>query len=135
MLRPYDTVTAVNDTLPSVRIDTWLSAARVFKTRSLAAAACQGGKVDVNNDAAKPAKMVKSGDVVRVTLPMGRRRILKLVIPGDRRGTPAQARTLYEDLTPPELPRLGQARPPFRPPGAGRPTKRERRDLERLRGL
>ena len=123
------------DAPASVRIDKWLWAARVFKTRSLAAAACQGGKVDVNDDAAKPAKLVRPGDVVRVTLPAGRRRIVKVRVAGERRGGPAQARELFEDLTPPEPPRLRQARPPFRPMGAGRPTKRERRQLDRLRGV
>jgi ribosome-associated heat shock protein Hsp15 len=125
----------VAEAVASVRIDKWLWAARVFKTRSLAAAACQGGKVDVNDDAAKPAKLVRPGDVVRVTLPLGRRRIVKVVVPGERRGGAAEARELYEDLTPPEPPRLRQAPPPFRPMGAGRPTKRERRQLDRLRGF
>jgi ribosome-associated heat shock protein Hsp15 len=125
----------VAEAVASVRIDKWLWAARVFKTRSLAAAACQGGKVDVNDDAAKPAKLVRPGDVVRVTLPLGRRRIVKVVVPGERRGGAAEARELYEDLTPPEPPRRRQAPPPFRPMGAGRPTKRERRQLDRLRGF
>jgi ribosome-associated heat shock protein Hsp15 len=118
----------------SLRVDKWLWAARVFKTRSLAAAACDGGKVDVNEQAAKPAKGLRSGDLVRVSLPQGRRRILKVAVLDDRRGSAAIARALYEDLTPPEPPRLRQAPPPWRPPGAGRPTKRERRDLSRLRG-
>ena len=132
--RPYDTVCAVSEAAASVRVDKWLWAARVFKTRSLAAAACQGGKVDVNDDAAKPARLIRPGDVVRVTLPLGRRRIVKVMVPGERRGPPAHARALYEDLTPPEPPRQRLARPPLRAPGAGRPTKRERRELDRLRG-
>jgi ribosome-associated heat shock protein Hsp15 len=118
----------------AVRVDRWLTAARVFKSRSLAAEACDGGKVDVNDDAAKPARLVRPGDVVRVTLPQGRHRILKIVAPGERRGSAAVARTLYEDLTPPEPPRAGRAMPVYRPMGSGRPTKRERRDLDRLRG-
>jgi ribosome-associated heat shock protein Hsp15 len=120
-------------TVPSLRIDKWLWAARVFKTRSLAAAACDGGKVDVNEQSAKPARSVRPGDVVKVTLPQGRRRIVKVVALDDRRGPSVVARALYEDLTPPEPPRPRYAPPPFRPPGAGRPTKRERRDLDRLR--
>jgi ribosome-associated heat shock protein Hsp15 len=118
----------------SVRIDKWLWAARVFKTRTLAADACDGGKVDVNDQAVKPAKALRPGDLVRVTLPQGRRRVLKVSALGDRRGSPAVARTLYEDLTPPEPPRQRWARPPMRLPGAGRPTKRERRQLDQLRG-
>jgi ribosome-associated heat shock protein Hsp15 len=105
----------------------------VFKTRSVAAAACAGGKVDVNEQAAKPARAVRPGDIVEVTLPRGRRRVLKVAGLAERRGPPAHARALFEDLTPPEAPRLRQAPPPYRPQGAGRPTKRERRALDRLR--
>ena len=121
------------DPLQSVRLDKWLWAARVFKSRSLAADACDGGKVDVNDQSAKPARALRPGDVVRVTLPQGRRRILKVAALGERRGSAATARTLYEDLTPPEPPRPRWAAPPARLPGAGRPTKRERRALDRLR--
>jgi ribosome-associated heat shock protein Hsp15 len=115
-------------------VDKWLWAARAFKTRSLATAACAGGKVDVNDETAKPARPLRVGDVVRITLGQGRRRILKVGALADRRGSGAAARLLYEDLTPPEPPRPRWTAPLFRPPGAGRPTKRERRDIERLRG-
>ena len=118
---------------PSLRIDKWLWAARFFKTRSLAAAACAGGKVDINDEAAKPAKAVRPGDLVKVTVPGGRR-VARVVALSERRGPPATARTLYEDLTPPAPPRIGQARPPYRSPGVGRPTKRQRREIDRLRG-
>lgn len=120
--------------LESLRVDKWLWAARVFKTRSLAGAACDGGKVDVNDEAAKPARRVRTGDLVAVTLPRGRRRILKVAGVDDRRGSAAVAKALFEDLTPPEPPRPPQAQPPRREPGAGRPTKRERRAIEQLRG-
>jgi ribosome-associated heat shock protein Hsp15 len=123
----------VQASLESIRVDKWLWAARVFKTRSQAAVACDGGKVDVNDEAAKPARRVRAGDLVSITLPRGRRRILKIAALGDRRGSAEVARGLFEDLTPPEPPRLRLAPPPWRPPGTGRPTKRERRDLERLR--
>ena len=116
-----------------MRIDKWLWAARAFKTRSLAAGACDGGKVDVNGDAAKPARSVRPGDRVEITTPVGRR-ILKVAALSEQRGAAPVAQTLYEDLTPPAPPRSRQPRPPYRPPGAGRPTKRERRDLDRLRG-
>jgi ribosome-associated heat shock protein Hsp15 len=119
----------------SLRIDKWLWAARVFKTRSLAADACDGGKVDVNDQAAKPAKAVRPGDHINVTLPQGRRRVLKVIGLDERRGRAAQARLLYEDLTPPEPPRPRWGAPPVRPAGTGRPTKRERRALDRLRGV
>ena len=123
----------MSDPAESVRLDRWLWAARVFKSRSLAADACDGGKVDVNAQAAKPAKALHPGDVVRVTLPQGRRRVLKVAGLDDRRGSATVARALYEDLTPPEPPRSRWAAPPARLPGAGRPTKRERRALDRLR--
>ena len=117
----------------SIRIDKWLWAARAFKTRSLAADACDGGKVDINGDAAKPAKPVRAGDRVEITTPVGRR-ILKVIALSDRRGPAPAARALYEDLTPPAPPRASQPRPPYRLPGTGRPTKRERRQTDRLRG-
>ena len=119
----------------TVRLDKWLWAARVFKTRSLAAAACDGGKVHVNEQAAKPAKSVREGDLIEVTLPQGRRRIVKVLALDDRRGSATVARALYDDLTPPAPPRIRQAPPPYRAPGAGRPTKRDRRTLDRLRDL
>ena len=116
-----------------MRVDRWLWAARVFKTRSLAADACDGGKVDINAQGAKRARALRPGDVVQVTLPQGRRRILKVAALDERRGSPAIARTLFEDLTPPEPRQPRWAQPPRREPGAGRPTKRERRDIDRLR--
>jgi ribosome-associated heat shock protein Hsp15 len=123
----------VAEPLESVRLDKWLWAARVFKTRGLAAEACDGGKVDVNAQSAKPAKSLHPGDVIRVTLPQGRHRVLKVARLDDRRGSAAVARALFEDLTPPEPPRARLAPPPRREPGMGRPTKRERRELDRLR--
>jgi ribosome-associated heat shock protein Hsp15 len=120
--------------LDSIRVDKWLWAARVFKTRSQASVACDGGKVDVNDEAARPARRVRAGDLVAVSLPRGRRRILRVAGVGDRRGSAEVARALFEDLTPPEPPRARQAPPPRRMPGTGRPTKRDRRDIERLRG-
>jgi len=124
----------VQASLDSIRVDKWLWAARVFKTRSQASVACDGGKVDVNDEAAKPARRVRTGDLIRVSLPRGRRRVLKVAGLGERRGSPEAAKGLFEDLTPPEPPRARQAPPPRREPGSGRPTKRERRDIERLRG-
>ena len=124
----------MSDESQSVRIDKWLWAARVFKTRSLATDACDGGKVHLNDQAAKPAKLVRPGDSVNVTLPQGRRRVLKVVGVDDRRGSAPVAAKLFEDHSPPAPPRTRHAPPPFRPPGAGRPTKRQRRDLDKLRG-
>jgi ribosome-associated heat shock protein Hsp15 len=121
------------ETVPAMRIDKWLWAARFFKTRSLAAQACTGGKVDVNEEAAKPARAVRPGDRLRVTVPGGAR-LARVLALSERRGPAGQARTLYEDLTPPAPSRVRQAAPSWRVPGTGRPTKRERRALDHLRG-
>jgi len=119
--------------MDQVRLDKWLWAARFFKSRSLAAAACEGGKVDVNGHAAKPAKLVRPGDLLRITLPGGKK-LIKVLVLGDRRGPALRAQLLYEDLTPPPPPPGPIPAPPpvYRPRGAGRPTKRARRLLERL---
>ena len=118
--------------MSELRIDKWLWAARFFKSRSLAAAACNGGKVDVNGDAAKPSKAVRPGDMLLVTLPRGRR-IVRVAGLADRRGGGSEAALLYEDLTPPPPPREARMPPPvYRPLGSGRPTKRARRRIDRL---
>jgi ribosome-associated heat shock protein Hsp15 len=118
--------------MSDVRIDKWLWAARFFKSRTLAAAACNGGKVHVNGDAAKPSKTVRPGDLLRVTLPRIRR-IVRVTALAERRGGASEAAVLYDDLTPPPPPREARPGPPaYRPPGAGRPTKRERRRIDRL---
>jgi ribosome-associated heat shock protein Hsp15 len=118
--------------MAEMRLDKWLWAARFFKSRTLAAAACDGGKVDVNEQAARPSRAVRSGDLVRVTLPRGKR-IVRVAALSDRRGPGAQAALLYEDLTPPPPPRETRVLPPvIRPRGLGRPTKRERRLIDRL---
>jgi ribosome-associated heat shock protein Hsp15 len=118
--------------MSDVRIDKWLWAARFFKSRTLAAAACNGGKVHVNGDAAKPSKTVRPGDLLRVTLPRIRR-IVRVAALAERRGGASEAAVLYDDLTPPPPPREARPGPPaYRPPGAGRPTKRERRRIDRL---
>jgi ribosome-associated heat shock protein Hsp15 len=118
----------------AMRIDKWLWAARFFKSRTLAAEACSGGKVDVNHEAAKPARLVRAGDRVEVTLRAGRRIARVLALTGQR-GSGTRARELYEDLTPPAPPRMREAPAAWRPMGAGRPTKRERRVLDQLRDV
>lgn len=118
--------------MDQVRIDKWLWAARFFKSRSLAAAACAGGKVDVSGNSAKPAKLVRPGDLLRITLPLGKK-LIKVLALSDRRGPALRAQLLYEDLTPPPPPEPIPTPPAvYRPRGAGRPTKRERRLIERL---
>jgi ribosomal 50S subunit-recycling heat shock protein len=105
--------------MPDVRIDKWLWAARFFKSRTLAAGACNGGKVHVNGDAAKPSKTVRPGDMLRVTLPRVRR-IVRVIVLAERRGGASEAAALYEDLTPPRR----RARPARRHP----PIARRARD-------
>jgi ribosome-associated heat shock protein Hsp15 len=115
-----------------VRLDRWLCAARFFKSRTLAGQACDGGKVDVNGRAGKPSRLVRPGDLLSVTLPGGRR-IARVVGLADRRGPAVEAAKLYEDLTPPLPPRPERvARQAYRAPGAGRPTKRDRRQIDRV---
>jgi len=118
--------------MEEVRIDKWLWAARFFKSRTLAAAACNGGKVDVNDQAAKPSRVVRAGDLLKITLPRAKR-VVRVATLTDRRGPGADAARLYEDLTPPPPPREARTPPPaYRPPGSGRPTKRQRRLMDRL---
>ena len=119
------------------RIDKWLFFARVVKSRSLAAKLAVGGKVRVNRDKIEQAAhQVKVGDVLTITL---NRRILvyKILAPGERRGPAPEAQLLYEDLSPPPVPAsavVPAAATPQRESGAGRPTKKERRETDRLRG-
>ena len=116
--------------LASVRLDKWVWAARCFKTRSQASKACADGRVSVNGAQARASRPVKPGDRVEVGFQHGTR-ILQVVALADRRGSAAVAATLFEDLTPPPEPR---APPPMeRDRGMGRPTKRDRRKLGKMR--
>jgi ribosome-associated heat shock protein Hsp15 len=117
----------------SVRLDRWLWAARLYKTRGLAHAACAGGKVHVNGQAAKPSRAIRAGDRLRVSLGEWRRELVVRSL-AERRGPARAAQALYEDHSPPPPPRAGRlSLPVARPPGLGRPTKRERRLLDRVR--
>jgi ribosome-associated heat shock protein Hsp15 len=118
-----------SDSSAATRADRWLWAARAFKTRALAAAACDGGKVTINGITAKPHKLVRPGDEVVISSTDGKR-ILRVVDLAERRGPAKQAQTLYEDRSPPPPPRE-PFMAPRREPGSGRPTKRERRQLRR----
>ncbi len=118
--------------MTAVRLDKWLWAARCFKTRSLASAACSAGHVKVNGNAGKAAKLVRVDDKIVVRTPVGDR-ILVIVGLSDRRGPAAVARELYKDMTPPRPPRE-KAPIEQRDRGLGRPSKRDRRKIEKLRG-
>ena len=117
----------------TVRIDRWLAAARIWKSRTLASEACVGGHVQLNDVSAKPGQRVHVGD--RIRCQKGERLyVLEVVALAERRLSAPAARELYEDHSPPPPPRpLRQPRVAAREPGAGRPTKRDRRTLDRLR--
>jgi len=116
------------------RIDKWLWHARVVRTRSAAAALVDGGLVRVNNERVKqPSRLVRPSDVITVALDRNIR-ILRVVGYAERRGSAIDARGLFEDLTPLPEPRAKDPPSAARDDGAGRPTKRERRDTDRLRG-
>jgi ribosome-associated heat shock protein Hsp15 len=118
--------------IDTTRVDVWLWAVRLYKSRSAATAACRGGHVRVNRVAAKAATTVKVGD--RIEAFVERKRVLEVVALINKRVGAAVAVTCYIDHSPPvpvvkRLPRVA-----VREPGSGRPTKRERRELDRFRG-
>ena len=119
--------------MSSVRVDSWIFAVRITKTRASAAAACRAGHVRVNGVAVKPAQLVSPGDEVRVKLD-GRERIVKVLRPIAKRvGAPVVPECLI-DRSPPPPAREAVPVAAVRDRGAGRPTKRERRQLDQLRG-
>jgi ribosome-associated heat shock protein Hsp15 len=116
-----------------VRVDRWLWAVRLVKTRSGSAQACRAGHVQVNGARAKPAAPVKAGDTVRLRVG-DRERVVEVVRLLETRVGAELAATCLIDRSPPPPPRDPLARQGYRPAGAGRPTKRQRRDLDRARG-
>lgn len=120
-------------TVERVRVDVWTWAVRLYPTRSAAADACRAGHVKVNGSSAKPAQMLKPGDQVRVRTPGGERIVVVVSLVDKRVGAPVAAQQ-YVDHTPPPLPKEERALFDVRARGAGRPTKRDRRDIERLKG-
>ncbi|WP_104178640.1 RNA-binding S4 domain-containing protein [Cryobacterium sp. Y50] len=119
--------------LTSARVDSWSWGVRLFKTRSMATTACRAGHVKVNGDKAKAAQALHVGDEVRVRT-AGFDRVLivsRLVV---KRVGAVVAAECYVDHTPPPPPREEVALVPMRDRGAGRPTKRERREIDELRG-
>lgn len=121
-------------------MDVWLDVACLYRTRSEAQKACKLGKVEVNGQTAKPHRDVRAGDRLVLKRPLGK--VLTLVVRGlaDRHVAKAEARELYEDLTPPmtpeevEMRRMERlARTFMRPASAGSPDKRERREIRRMK--
>ena len=119
--------------IESVRVDQWLWSVRMTRTRSDAAAACRGGHVEVNGKTAKPATPVKPGDRVHAFLHDRRRELEVVEVIAKRVGAPI-AVGCYVDHSPPPPERDAHAPMFQRDRGSGRPTKRDKRQLDRLRG-
>jgi len=121
-----------------VRMDKWLWAARFFKTRSLAARACEMGRVESNGHPAKAAREVRVGDMLQVKNDSGDFRVEVLLL-SEMRGPAAVAQTLYRETDASRELRLKlaeerKAMPHFEDLRTGRPSKRNRRELDRFRG-
>jgi ribosome-associated heat shock protein Hsp15 len=117
----------------SQRLDKWLWFARLLKSRTLAADLVSAGKVRVNGErVTKPSQIVKTGDTLTFVL-HERPRVIEVVAGGERRGPAPEAATLYKDLSPALPPRSEVLPQGQRDAGAGRPTKRDRRDLDKWR--
>jgi ribosome-associated heat shock protein Hsp15 len=121
-----------------VRLDIWLDVACLFRTRSEAQKACRGGKVTANGQAAKPNRRLKIGDEIEISRPPGRKQRVKVLGLADRHIAKADARGLYEDLTPPPTPEELEVRRIERMFRAARPLrspdKRDRRALRKMSG-
>lgn len=115
------------------RIDSWLWAIRIYQTRTLATAACRGGHVRVNDYPAKAAQELKIGDEVRVRI-NGFDRVLVVRELLSKRVGASVAALAYDDRTPERLASDQRISLPIRDRGSGRPTKKERRQTDRLMG-
>jgi ribosome-associated heat shock protein Hsp15 len=111
------------------RIDRWLCAVRLVKTRPDATRLCEGGHVLVNGSPAKPSAKVRAGDRIEARI-ADRDRVVEVVRPIESRVGAPVAVTCYVDHSPPVVPQPGPGMKPIR--GEGRPSKRLRRDLERV---
>jgi ribosome-associated heat shock protein Hsp15 len=126
----------VSDT---VRLDVWLDVACLFKTRSEAKRACEGGKVDVNGEHAKPHRVIREGDRIRISRPFGRHQDLIVRIVIDQHVKKAEAKVLFDDVTPKptaeeiEMRRMERV---YRAASqaAGTPDRRRRREIRKAKG-
>lgn len=119
--------------LSSVRVDVWTWSVRLYKTRSAASTACKAGHIRLNGKKAKPSQAVKIGDRIEA-LTGDRERILVVTKLLTKRVGAPLAVTCFDDHTPALPPKAERPSVPTRDRGAGRPTKRDRRLIERLRG-
>lgn len=129
----------MTQTTTTVRLDVWLDVACLYRTRSEAQRACQGGKVEVNGQSAKPHRQLKVGDELRLSRPFGRKQTVTVVGLADRHVPKADAKRLYLDTTPPIPEEEREMRRLERIYRAGlqrahAPDKRERRALRKLKG-
>ncbi|HJE90236.1 MAG TPA: RNA-binding S4 domain-containing protein [Dietzia timorensis] len=119
---------------PSGRVDAWTWAVRLFPSRTKAAAACRAGHVKIDGESVPPSHKVTPGMNVRITGPGGRVRIVEIVRVISKRVGAPEAVKCYLDHSPPPPPKEILASIPTRDRGAGRPTKKERREIDRLHG-
>jgi len=126
----------VND---AIRLDVWLDVACLFKTRSEAKRACESGKVDVNGQTAKPNRLVREGDRIRIGRPYSHHQDVIVRVHIDQHVKKSEAKVLYDDVTPKpsaeelEMRRMERVyRAATR--AAGTPDRRQRRELRRIKG-
>ena len=123
-----------------MRLDLWLDVSCLYPTRSAAQKAIKGGKVEVNRQGGKPHRELKEGDEIELTRPLGRKQKVVVRAFAEHHIPKAEARKLYEDITPQPTPEEAEmlrmarlARPFVRAANAGSPDKRERRELRRMK--
>lgn len=121
----------------SIRIDKWLWAARLFKTRALAVDACKGGKVKINDSDVKPSREVKEDEVIHVRIDQ-LHKVVRVKTLVKNRVSPKQVPEVYEDITPAEeyerIEMMRAYKSEYRDRGAGRPTKKDRRIIDKIKG-
>lgn len=129
----------IADQAEGVRLDVWLDVACLFRTRSEAQKACRSGKIDVNGQTGKPNRHLRIGDELKIRRPFGRHQRIVVRAIADRHIAKADARALYEDLTPPptaeeiELRRMERVHRAMMA-AAGSPDRRQRRAIRKMKG-
>jgi ribosome-associated heat shock protein Hsp15 len=124
--------------IDGVRLDVWLDVACLFRTRSEAKRACEGGKIAVNGQPGKPHRLVRPGDEIVISRPLGRRQTVVVAGIAERSIPKAEARLLYDDRTPKPSPEEVEARRLERiframNPAPRTPTKRDRREIRKMK--
>ncbi len=124
--------------MDTIRIDKWLWAVRLFKTRSMAADACKGGKIKIDDINVKPSREVRVGDIIDVQM-QGYKKTVEVVKVVKNRVGAKLVDDLMKDLTPAEeyekLDMINQLKVEKRDRGAGRPTKKDRRTISKLKNI